>query len=333
MTTITRWMTGAWLLRALLAALLMLSSEALLWAAPDSRPGFEWALLLAAYLALASLLLDLAARWRLRDLFGLMALAGVYGLLNAALLNPQTAFADFPRTLFTRAMGGHTLMGLLALAWWLRLTDARASGGAASRVLIGVIACLIGVIGGYWGHYSPPVFVSGGETTLLTIGIAYGALAAIAVGVMLLARRGGAAAFDADSLRLRRGGWALVVIALVPIGAAQVASGRSDGVALTTVALFAAFCAGVVWFQKRARGASLLDGRSLAIDPRRLVIPLVGGAIGVVIGYALPRLIGATDMLALIAALLTAYGLVWLPLVAFVLGAREFSRQSRAMRL
>lgn len=323
-------MSRAWALRALLAALLAFASEAVLWTTAHTRPPFEWLVLALAYPALAALLLDLAARWRLRDLFGLLALAGVYGLLNAALLNPEAAFADFPRTLFTRALGGQALMGLIALAWWLRLTDPR-----ARPFTIGYagIALAIGLVGGFWARWSPGVFVGGDETPLLSIGVVYSLLALL---TWVAAQRIPASDPPPDlaSLRLGRAGGAFVAVTLVAVGGAQIAAGRLDGVQITTVALFALFCAGVVWFQRRKTGATLLDGRTRPASPRAmLLLHAIGGA-GVIIGALLPRgAEGDTDPLALIAVLLTAYGLVWLPMVAFVLGAREFTRLSRAMRL
>lgn len=328
----TRWLSPAWVLRALLAALLMFASEALLWASPNLRPAWAWLPLAGAYLALAALLLDVAARWRLRDLFGLMALAGVYGLLNAALLNPETAFADFPRTLFTRAMGGHALAGLLALAWWLRLTDARARPTRTVDALIGAAALAVGAVAGFWARFSPPVFLGTAEASPAALAVVFGLLALLLIALAGLAGRHGSITIALDGLRLGWRGGLLATLALIAWGGASLAAGRVDGVELATVAVFTLFCGAIVWFQKRQRGPTLLDARALALDRRRLWVPLAAGAVGLAIGFVLPRG-GETDPIAVIGALLTAYGLVWLPLVAFVLGTREFNRLSRAMRL
>ncbi|MBK8022748.1 MAG: hypothetical protein IPK19_15275 [Chloroflexi bacterium] len=335
---------AAWVLRGLLAALLGFSSEILLWTAPDTRPLFDWLVLVIAYLALSALLLELAARFRLRDLYGLLALAGIYGLLNAALLNPATAFVDFPRTFFTRAMGGHTLMGLLALALWLRLAGGRAFR-PAGWIVSALLVAALGLVWGYWAHYAPTVFATERVTgpvadavtnataaPLTTVLLLAGLFAALLLALAAALRRMDAV-LPIEAFRLSRIGWGFVIVALTPVAAAQFSAGALDGVQLTTVALFALFCAGIIWFQKRQKGATLLDNRTTAVPLPALAALLIVFVAAGAIGYHLPRGDVEADPLAVIGSLLTAYGLVWLPMVAFVLGAREFNKQARAMRL
>ena len=131
----------SWLVRALLAVWLLFASEILLWANPPGRTLTEWAILIVGYLALAALLLDLLVRFRVRDVFGLLALAGVCGLLVSLLLNPATALADVPRTWATRVLGANSLLGLAGLAGFLQLT-----AGASRRLLLAG-----GVVGLLWG--------------------------------------------------------------------------------------------------------------------------------------------------------------------------------------
>lgn len=321
---------SAWLLRGLLAALLAFTSEILLWTTPDSRPPFDWLLLVFGYLAVSAVLLDLAARYRLRDPFGLLALAGVYGLLNALLLNPTSAFIDFPRTFFTRAMGGHTVAGLLALALWLRLT--RNSQRGRWWIPAGAAALLVGVVWGFWAHYSPPVFAEGGEITLPTLLIVFGGGALLLL-VLAWSVQRIPESLSTESFRLNRLGGSFVFIVFVTLLGGHLAAGDIDALKIAIVLIFAIFCIGIVWFQKRQKGAAMLDDRrtdiSLPLLAALLALMLIGG----LVGYHLPHGYGQTDPLAVIGSLLTAYGLVWLPVVTFVLGAREFTKQSRAMRL
>ncbi len=74
------------MLRLLLAALLAFGSEIGVWTMPTTRSPLDWALLVIGYVALSALLLEIAARYRLRDIFGLMMLAGLYGMLNGLIL-------------------------------------------------------------------------------------------------------------------------------------------------------------------------------------------------------------------------------------------------------
>ena len=84
--------------------------------------------------------------------------------------------------------------------------------------------------------------------------------------------------------------------------------------------------------QKR-RDPARRSGERRASPGRRLALLVVGFALAGAVGYSLPRGEVASDPLALISALFTAYGLIWLPAVSIVLGARAFSRQARAMNL
>ncbi len=130
---------NTWIARGLLAALLLFASEVVLWTNPTGRAPLEWLLLAVGYLALAVLLLDLAARYRIRDLFGLLALAGIYGLISSLALNSQTALAEVPRTWATRVMGAHTLAGLGALLLFLTFTSARSRGLLLAAVVSGLL--------------------------------------------------------------------------------------------------------------------------------------------------------------------------------------------------
>ncbi len=327
-----------WVLRALLAAVLAFASEVLLWTTPNARDLVVWAILAVGYLALATALLDIAARFRWRDLFGLMALAGVYGLVNALLLNPTSAFVDFPRTFFTRAMGGHALAGTVGLTLWLLLTSGKQRNGII--VTAGIVAVGIGGVWGYWAHYSPPIFAEGEPAALTSLLSAYGVMVALIVTLILIAQRVLVAlpeGVPATAFQTDRFSGAFVFVAAVALGGAHFAAGTIDGTILTLVILFASFCAGIVWFQKRKKGVTLIDGRGIGgALPLFIGLALLGVAAGVV-GYHLPRVAvtpsGETDPLAAIGAILTAYGLVWLPMVTFILGAREFNKLARAMRL
>ncbi|MDK3158990.1 hypothetical protein QPK87_20770 [Kamptonema cortianum] len=140
--------------RLLLAALLVFGGEILLWQDPLSRSPLEWLMVAAGYTAIACLLLEIAARFRWREIYGLLALAGIYALLNAVLINPTLSFADFPRTLFTRVLGAQALTGALMLAaWrWLLIPPRRPP-------LVPLLLCAITGAGwGIWARWSASLF-------------------------------------------------------------------------------------------------------------------------------------------------------------------------------
>ncbi|MBZ0287452.1 MAG: hypothetical protein K8I30_07545, partial [Anaerolineae bacterium] len=134
-----------WRIRLALAAALLFGSEILLWNDPPLRSALDWLVLAVGYLAISAALLDLGVRCRVRELFGLIVLAGIYALLNGLLLNPQTALFDVPRTLITRVLGAHTLVGLLMLLLSLSRFTRRYALAAA----------VVGLAWGVWVRWLP----------------------------------------------------------------------------------------------------------------------------------------------------------------------------------
>lgn len=318
----------------LLATLLAFCSEILLWTSPPARSLLDWLLLALGYLALSALLLETAARFRLRDIFGLLTLAGIYGLLNGLLLNPQSALIDIPRTLITRAMGAHAFAGLLALALFFGLL-----GGSLRSRRLGVtlvLALLIGVGWGAWARWSPPTFSTGSETAPETL-LLYTAIGvALIAFALILVRRATAPSVvpPSSSFRLDPRGWAFTLIVLFGLLIVHLLRGEIDPLSLVIIPTLAIFSAAILWFQQRKKGTTLLDALNAPTpDLVSLTLIVVAFAIGGALGFTLPRGESSSDPLALIGALFTAYGLVWLPAVSLVLGARAFSRQARAMRL
>ncbi len=319
----------SWSIRLLLAALLGFASEVLLWTSPTTRPIFDWGLLALGYLALSSLLLELAARFRLRDVFGLLALAGIYGMLNGLILNPDSALIDVPRTLITRAMGAHAATGLIALALFLLLTR----GGLRSRMT--AIAALgltliVGVGWGAWARWSPVEFAGLDASTPESLALV-ACISMALIALTLAAARRVSAPVD---LRLDARGWAFTLIVLIGLLVIHLAQGAIDPLSLAIIVTLTIFSIMICWFQQRKKGMTLLD--PVGSEPPSwapvLLLIIVFAAAGVV-GFSLPRGELSRDPLALIGALFTAYGLIWLPAVSIVLGARAFSRQARAMRL
>ncbi len=206
--------------RLLLAALLGVASEILLWTQP-TRPLIDWALLALGYLALSGLLLEIAARYRLRDAFGLLTLVGIYGMMNGLILNPATALIDVPRTLITRAMGGHAAAGLIALALFLALTRGGLRGRRNLIAALG-IALIVGVAWGTWARWSPVEF--GGQDASTPGSLAL--FAGVGVGLIALALPGTRRVSAPLDLRLGAPGWAFTLIVLIGLLADPRRAGR-----------------------------------------------------------------------------------------------------------
>jgi hypothetical protein len=321
-----------WSIRFLLAACLLFGSEILLWTNPPGRDITDWLLLLPGYLALATLLLDLILRYRVRDLTGAMLLAGVYGLLASLLLNPQTALVDLSYTLVTRVMGGHTLLGLEMIGLFLALTGGR----RGTRSLLVAGAGVVGLAWGIWVRWFPVLDARPfGEVALATM-LAYGAGGLIVIYILFRLAAGKSASMTPGDVRLSWRAFGLLVIVLLLLFVVRLLQGAIDVASLIAIPALLALCLVILWFRKSARQDTLLDGR-IPVRPLPLVWMLAAGAFFFamsVLVYSLPLIEAANlNQLTLIILGFTAYGMGWLPLICLVLGVRAAARLTRERRL
>lgn len=314
----------------LLALLLLFGSEVLAWTNPPQRPLLEWLLLLPGYLALSSVLLDLIVRYRVRDLFGGLVLAGIYSLVAALAINPSSMLNDMPRSLFTRVMGAHALIAAETIGLFLVLTG----GGRSRRTLL--IGCV--VVGLAWGIWvkSWPIEEGFGVVSLPTM-LAFGVGGVIIIGVLLysiLPRLQVSVTSDTgellDTLLLPSRGWTVVIFVLSVLIAIRWLHGEIDAVGLVLCPLLLVLCWAIIWFRGRKRGDTLLDGH-IPVRPLPVTDLLIAAVIFIgvgVLGYNLPNVkLGTITPLTLIGLGFTAYGLAWLPTVSLVLGMQGYLRQ------
>lgn len=314
-----------WLVRGLLAGILLFGSEILLWTHPAGRTITDWLRLAAGYLALAALLLDLAARFRIRDIFALLALAGVYGLLNSLALNAATTLSDVPRTWATRVLGAHTLVGLLALVLFLALTSGRLKR-------LPIAAAVTGLLWGVWARWLPQFTeIAPSSPTLLDLLLYAGILLLLILLLLWLTSRI-PAQLTPDRLRLNLVEWLAVVVLLVGLLITQPAA--IDSLSLIVLLVLAAYCAMLIWFEARPQGSTLLDA-SLPLLPSSPLTIIAGTLLFLVAGsiaHSLP-LTAARFPVELLIALFAGFGLVWLPTISLVMGVRAYRRMTRQRRL
>ncbi len=325
-------MSHTFSLRLVYGALLFLGLELIPWAMPAARPVWAWPLLLIGYAALAAILLDLAARFRLREGYGVLALAGLAALAAALLFNPGYALANPPLTWFSRALGALGLGGLLALLALLRL--ARPVGGRGALLAM-LLAAPLGVLWGFWARWSPLALDAGALPTgrePLTLALAaHAALIGLALALAARTRSG-----DAVDLHLPTPARALLLLAGLGLLVARVLTESVDPVSALALPVLGLVCLGVLYYQRREKGPTLLDGLP-GLPPKRwfvVVVPVVGVATAAAIyGSHLPRGTGDSDALLILSTALTAFGFIWLPGVALAIAARAFVRLARADRL
>ncbi len=321
---------AVWFVRLAFGLLLLWGSEVLLWTDPPGRPPLEWPLLAAGYGLLAALLLDLAARFRVGDLFSPLLLGGVYSLGASLAVNPASMYSDLPLTLLTRVLGAHALMGVEMFGLLLAL----AGGGRGGRWLL-VGAAIIGVSWGVWVRWFPMLNEPSYGAVELPAALIWAAagLAAALAALWAAGRRG--TALIVDDLRLSRSGWGVVLLGLLGLAAVRALRQELPPAALPIAAPLLALLAVIFWFRGRSAGRALLDER---VPPRLPPALTLGAALALffalaAVGYHLPLLeIGPFNLLTLIGVAFTAYGLTWLPTVSLVLGARAYLRQAQRAR-
>jgi hypothetical protein len=320
---------STWYLRALFAVMLLFGSEMLLWLNPLGRALGDWLPLLVGYLALSALILDLAARYRIRDVYDAMTLLAIYGLLNGLLLNPDTSLVLIPDTLVNRVLGGHSLLGLEMFGLLLVLT-----GGHLRRYRrLLLMGCLwLGFYWGVWVRWSPGFTdISDIEvplTTLLAIGSAF------LLAIYLLFRVAVLRTHDLTppDLHLSVVEWGGVLVTLIGLFMLRVAQGYITSGALIVVTVLVIGGMTVLWFRRSARGKMLLDGHIPAypLHRRRILISGVIFLIMAALGFILPLVnLWGINQFFLMTLGFAGVGLGWLPFIAMVLGVRALDRQSR----
>lgn len=319
-----------WMIRLLLASLLFLGSEILLWITPN-KSLVDILISIPVYIILASLMLDVMWRYKIRDLTGLMSLVGAYGIINGLVINPSWSFVDFPLTLVIRVTGAQTLLGLEMLFLFLFLT-----GGHLRHLrwvtIIGSI--IVGLAWGTWTRWSGEFEVVNYTEVVPPIDMLIwaGLVIAIILLITLWTYRKVLKIYPADML-LPPPILIVFVVYLLIIMLLRIAELSVNSEVLMLSLTLLVLCSLILWFRKNTTYTPLL-ALHLPIFPVRLIwIAIIIGFLSwaTILSYSLP-MIGTVEwnQLSLVRWGFTAYGLLWLPAVCMVLGARAYIRQMQA---
>jgi hypothetical protein len=314
-----------WTWRLLMGALLMYCSEVVWWSYdPVAHTATDWIGRAVLYVAFGALVLDLLARFGIGEILGVLTVAGVYGLLNGALVG-YNAFTALPMSLVTRPLGLQTLGGgVLGILLLIGLLDGR--GFVAWRA--GGLA-LVGLIAGIWVRGFPLLptndYPLPDRVTVLVL-LAGGWL--IIGGLLWLVRRSGSD-HDPDAFRLRV--WEIVIVAVVLLLAfrAGAAQGAIDGGGSIVLGVMLGYMVIVLLFARGQARQPLL----LALNqPISIVNYAIYGGLLVglaMLGYTLPGTGPDGPLLSALTSILTVFGIAWLPGVSLGLGMRAYVRLMR----
>lgn len=314
-----------WGARLSFAALLMVFSELVVWQRPAGYTPLEWTALAALYLALSAIALDLIVRLRADDAPARLLIAGAYGLANGTLIS-HIATQDLPLSLLVRPLGAQPLAFLGALAAFRLL-----HGGRAGRLPYLLAALIGGLAWGVWVRWAPGA--SDGaipRVSVTTALIVTGLGLAACLPVARLAVR--APLTRAAGWLLRPGEWIVaggVLLAALVIGRAQ---GDIDALGAGVVVGLIAFMLGTLAATRSLRAErSVIDAMTPSGLPQAAAwLALV--ALFLLTGWIGYRLPGSGDRSAqgdLLIGLLTAFGLLWLPVVSALAGVKAFIQLAR----
>jgi hypothetical protein len=328
MTDLIRERLPGWGARLSFGMVLLVFSEWVIWQTPTRYTALEWAALGIVYLALAALALDLIVLLNVNDVFSLLLVAGLYGLVNATLISRVTT-RDLPISLLVRPLSAQPLAFIGALASFRILASGRATGP-----LEFVIALVVGFLWGIWVRWFPVVsdaYIPAVKIgpALLALGIG---LAACGVLRALLPPTGVYRREDWLLLPVERWAAGGVLLAALVVGAAQKAISR-PGVGVVTLLLMLLASMLYITYPLNRKTSFLAP-----LTPLRrpnlaawliLIIPfLLAGWIG----YRLPGSGDSSPQSDLLFGVLMAFGVVWLPAVSGLIGVRAFIQLSRQGR-
>lgn len=319
---------SAWGVRLLLAVLLFFSSEVWLWQDVLNHTPLDWVIRLVGYVALATLMLDFAVRYRIRNVYDAMALAAFYALLNALLITPQFTLTDFPQSILNRVLGGHALVGLEMFGLVLVLTR-----GDHPRFRRGLILAAL-ALGSYWGilmRWMPELGMLFGEVNLSEVFSVMGVVWLIALIIYFVLRQTKVALQPTD-LKLSLIELLVLLLVLIGLFLVQAVQKTIDLPQMGLIGLLALICWLELWFQHDEKGRMLFDDH-FPITP----LPILWIALAIVLFIGSMLLMYNTPLVGnevynqywFAEVGFFVFGTLWIPTFTTAVATRAMDRQMR----
>lgn len=320
-----------WGMRLLLASLLLLGGEILLWNNPQTHDPLEWLLRIVGYVASSTLMLDLAVRYRIRNLYDVMTLIVVHVLLVALLIQPDVAFDAFPSKLIQRMLGGVGFVSIEMFGVFLLMTHASIKWG---RFLLIFYAIAVGFYWGIWARWAPLREGSGIQLTTFNIMLAYFCMAGLITFLLFLWMSRRHSVWEASHLQLNQREFGAVLIVCILLFLSRFVQELVSFGGLAVFIVLMALAIGVLYYRKPQKARMLMDKHfpPQSIQWGWLIIASVVVVASAFIGYSLPFIeLDFVNQLWILEMAFLGIGGIWLPLIAVVFSTEAIDHQSRTM--
>ncbi|MEL7433050.1 MAG: hypothetical protein AAFN11_03810 [Chloroflexota bacterium] len=320
----------AWAIRLLLAGLFAFGSEIILWTQPFTHTPLEWLVRIAGYVLIATLTLDVAQRYRIRDGYDVMVLIAGTAILHSVLINPAISWQKLPDDIITRIIGSDALVQVILWGVFIAWLNGKNSRYAMYQ-LVG--AGWLGMFWGFWMRWTPELrgtfeVVPLTQMALIAI-IGFG----IPLAIYLLTVIPTARTLEASDLMLPRLGWAVALIPIILLFLYQVSTGALTTTALSVAILLLTLCWLILWLRRNDENEPLLEGYlPLTVqNPMWIGLMMVMFTAVFFTAYTLPLIEDAAifNQLWLMEFGSFTVGILWLPFVSVVIASRSIDRIMR----
>lgn len=315
-------------MRLFLATLLLFGSEIILWLNIQNYGVVDWLIRLIGYLLLSTLVLDVAIRYRIRDVYDAMVLLAGYALLHSIIISPEIGWQRIPDSLLTRIIGSEALTAIIL--WGVFLTFIRGDVRKYHFLLIGGLFWL----GFYWGTWMRwiPELRGTFESVPLPELLSYaGIVFFVAILFYLLTIRV-AKEFQANNYLLTQLEWAIAALIIIILFLYQAVLATITTTALFIAVILITLSWLILWFRREEDQDSLMETHLplIALHPLWIVASTLVFVAATIFAYLLPLAeLAQFNQLWLMELGIFAVGIFWFPLVATVLAMRGMDRAMR----
>lgn len=314
---------AVWTVRLLLAALFLFGSEIILWTNPLEHSLLDWLVRIVGYVLLATLTLDIAERYRIRDGYDAMVLIAGIACLHGLLINPIISWQTFPDSLLTRIIGADALVQIIL--WGVFLAWLR--GDKRKYSVYHLVAGLwLGIFWGFWMRWTPELRGTFSAISLSQMAIIAGVAFILSVAFYYLVTVQVAKTVKAPDLMLSPLEWGIVLVVLIGLFLAQAVLATFEIGAFLVTILLVILCWLILWIRRDAEQDTMMSLHLplKAQSPLWTILLAIMFAGAVYGAYNLPLItdVAFVNQLWLMEVGSFAVGILWLPLVASVIATR-----------